>query len=229
MKKEQHRPHSLKPSGEETGAALDPQRGTQKQVIRRQNGENSSRRQWPNRATRSRSSLRSSGSTWRLGAQARVQGVGPQGEHRDWMLWRGAYTHSCRCPRKSLGLSERPEAAAAGPLTPRAGRPPETTFLNAAGGMRGISELRSPQAEACPATTEAGRAWEVPLDTTAEGGSRLAAAKARASAWGRGPKGPRPTQHQGQRLPPGSDPAALLPAPSWEPLRLALLRVSDRS
>ena len=83
MKKEQHRPHSLKPSGAETGAASEPQRGTQKQVIRRQNGENSSRRQWPNSTTRSRSSLRGSCSKWKLGAEARVQGVGPQGADRD--------------------------------------------------------------------------------------------------------------------------------------------------
>ena len=190
-------PHSWKPpQGQRQGAALEPQKGMQKQVIRKQNGENSSQRQLPNSTTQSRSSLHPSCSKWngRWVRRLRLRGLDPWVRTRIECCEEGASITQLRKSREKPGpLGEAKDSCHRDPLTPQGNRLQETTFLNAAGGMRGICELPNPEVDepAWPPPKQA-RAWEVQPDTTAvydprgSNSSWLATAKARASAWGRG-------------------------------------------
>ena len=116
------------PSGQRQGAALEPQRGTQKQVIRKQNGENLSLRQLPNSTTQSRISLHTSCSEWngRWVRRLRLRGSDPRvrtGIECCEDTLKGLVQQRGGSPGKSLGLPERS-------LTPHAFRSQELTFVN---------------------------------------------------------------------------------------------------
>ena len=168
----------------------------QKQVIRKQNAENSSQRQLPNSTAQSGSSLHTSCSEWngRWVRRLRLRGLDPWVRTGIECCEEGASITQLKKSREKPGpLREAKDSCHGDPLTLQASRPQETTFLNAAGGMRCICELSNPEVDkpAWPPPKQAG-AWEVQLDMTAvydprgRNSSWLATAKARVSAWGRG-------------------------------------------
>ena len=103
--------HLETPSQTGTRGALEPQRGVQQQVHRRQSTENLAQRSMPTGISQQRSCLDTHHRESGLGAEAQALGVRPQGEDWGWLLWRTGVDSASLCTMQVRESRGKPGSA----------------------------------------------------------------------------------------------------------------------